>query len=203
MTQRVPRGGFGEDSAPPAVSCGSWTKAQHQRGGYKRARREQKASALARAHLTEKSIGSCFRVISGKSRILLDRRKLDFRVRTTCFRCLGKVRDFDQWEIRTWELLAGEVDQSGGRCVSEPPNITHSPSPIQRWRLRSRLGNGTRAPLRGGLFSFGGSIQQSCGLLHGEERRPPEALGRSEAPPARDFACIKSAHCPSNFRSPL
>ena len=91
VTQRVPRGGFGEDSAPPAVSCGSWTKAQHQRGGYKRARREQKASALARAHLTEKSIGSCFRVISGKSRILLDRRKLDFRVRTTCFRCLGKV----------------------------------------------------------------------------------------------------------------
>ena len=101
VTQRVPRGGFGEDSAPPAVSCGSWTKAQHQRGGYKRARREQKASALARAHLTEKPIGSCFRVISGKSRILLDRRKLDFRVRTTCFRCLGKVRDFDQWEIRT------------------------------------------------------------------------------------------------------
>ena len=91
VTQRVPRGGFGEDSAPPAVSCGSWTKAQHQRGGYKRARREQKASALARAHLTEKPIGSCFRVISGKSRILLDRRKLDFRVRTTCFRCLGKV----------------------------------------------------------------------------------------------------------------
>ena len=78
VTQRVPRGGFGEDSAPPAVSCGSWTKAQHQRGGYKRARREQKASALARAHLTEKSIGSCFRVISGKSRILLDRRKLGF-----------------------------------------------------------------------------------------------------------------------------
>ena len=34
---------------------------------------------------------------------------------------------------------------------------------------------------------MGGSIQQSCGLLHGEERRPPEALGRSEAPPARDF----------------
>ena len=115
VTQRVPRGGFGEDSAPPAVSCGSWTKAQHQRGGYKRARREQKASALARAHLTEKPIGSCFRVISGKSRILLDRRKLDFRVRTTCFRCLGKVGDFDQWEIRTWELLAGEVDQLGGR----------------------------------------------------------------------------------------
>ena len=49
VTQRVPRGGFGEDSAPPAVSCGSWTKAQHQRGGYKRARREQKAPALARA----------------------------------------------------------------------------------------------------------------------------------------------------------
>ena len=71
VTQRVPRGGFGEDSAPPAVSCGSWTKAQHQRGGYKRARREQKASALARAHLTEKPIGSCFRVTSGKSRILL------------------------------------------------------------------------------------------------------------------------------------
>ena len=138
VTQRVPRGGFGEDSAPPAVSCGSWTKAQHQRGGYKRARREQKASALARAHLTEKPIGSCFRVISGKSRILLDRRKLDFRVRTTCFRCLGKVRDFDQWEIRTWEHLAGEVDQSGGRCVSEPPNITHSPSASQRWRFRSR-----------------------------------------------------------------
>ena len=40
-----------------------------------RARREQKASALARAHLTEKPIGSCFRVISGKSRTLLDRRK--------------------------------------------------------------------------------------------------------------------------------
>ena len=74
-TQRVQRGGFGEDSPPPAVSCGSWTKAQHQRGGYKRARREQKASALARAHLMEKSIGSCFRVISGKSGILLDRRK--------------------------------------------------------------------------------------------------------------------------------
>ena len=50
------------------------------------------------------------------------------------------------------------------------------------------MGSGTQDPLRGGLFSFGGSIQQSCGLLHGEERRPPEALGRSEAPPARDFA---------------
>ena len=34
------------------------------------------------------------------------------------------------------------------------------------------LGVGPRTPL-GGLFSFGGSIQQSCGLLHGEERRPP------------------------------
>ena len=50
------------------------------------------------------------------------------------------------------------------------------------------MGSGTQDPLRGGLFSFGGSIQQSCGLLHGEEQRPPEALGRSEAPPARDFA---------------
>ena len=37
------------------------------------------------------------------------------------------------------------------------------------------MGNGTQDPLRGRLFSFGGSIQQSCGLLHGEERRP---LGR-------------------------
>ena len=36
------------------------------------------------------------------------------------------------------------------------------------------MGNGTQDPLRGRLFSFGGSIQQSCGLLHGgEERRPP------------------------------
>ena len=102
--------------------------------------------------------------------------KLDFRVRTTCFRCLGKVRDFDQWEIRTWELLAGEIDQSGGRCVSEPPNITHSPSSSQRVSngdCGAAWGLGPGPPLGGGLFSFGGSIQQSCGLLHGEERRPP------------------------------
>ena len=97
---------------------------------------EQKASALARAHLTEKSIGSCFRVISGKSRTLLDRRKLDFRVRTICFRCLGKVRDLDQWEIRTWELLAGEVGQLGGQIRIERRSLWHTEFRHQdRWIL--------------------------------------------------------------------
>ena len=52
------------------------------------------------------------------------------------------------------------------------------------------MGSGTLDPLRGGLFSFGGSIQQSCGLLRGEERRPPGALGRSEASLAWDFAFL-------------
>ena len=35
------------------------------------------------------------------------------------------------------------------------------------------LGEWDPPPRRGGLFSFGGSIQQSSGLLHREERRPP------------------------------
>ena len=86
--------------------------------------------------------------------------KLDFRARTICFRCLGKVGDFDQWEVRTWELLAGEVDQLGGRSSSP----THqSLSAGHQWRWLSLSGSGTRDPLGGGSSPLAAAFSRAAG----------------------------------------
>ena len=126
--------------------------------------------------------------------------KLDFRARTTCFRCLGKVGDFGQWEIRTWELLAGEVDQSGGRRVSEPPNITHSPGLSQ---LVSHGGDGAawgmgpRTPLGGGSSPLAAAFSRAAGYCteKSEGHRRPWGAARRRGP-----GILLSTHPPCKKR---
>ena len=69
---------------------------------------------------------------------------MDFRARTTCFRCLGEVRYFDKWDMQTWQLQAGEVDHFGGRSVffETSEQLVPPSASIQTWRSMGDDGAG-------------------------------------------------------------